>query len=388
MNRIFLSFVITSIFISCGSSDNNREDSQVPRPVQFTVVGQNVMTGSHSFTGLAKAEKEASLSFRVTGTVQQVYVKIGDRVKKGQLLATLDDTDYRISYNQSVANVQSAKAQIDNAKAQAENAKANYLNTESNYRRFEKLYETNSVSLSDFEQAKAAYLSAQASYQAAQSQVEAAMASDQSTQSMSRSASNQVGYTRLTAPFAGVVSAVNIEPNEVIAQGNPIIELKSENDPNLEVGVPENFIAQIKTDTEVEVKFNSLSDHLFQGKVIEIGYSSVGSTYPVVIRLNESDDRIRPGMPGNATFKFSEDIEKSGMLSVPPSSVGEDQDGNFVYILKKENEQYVCHRQQVEVGDLTNVGFVVNHGLAKGDMVASAGLNVLREGMVVTLYQE
>ncbi|MEL6988451.1 MAG: efflux RND transporter periplasmic adaptor subunit, partial [Bacteroidota bacterium] len=289
---------------------------------------------------------------------------------------------------QSLDNVESSKAQIENAKAQLESARANYIASKSNYERFEKLYETNSISLSDFEQAKSAYSSAEATFRAAETQVQAAQASKASTDGMAKSASNQINYTRLSAPYEGVITNIVVEQNEMVGQGSPIMVINSINNPDVEIGIPENAIAEIKPSQSVKVQFNSIHDKEFNGEVYEIGYSSAGSTYPVTIRLKESDDRIRPGMPASATFSFLDHHDADNAILVPPSAVGEDGNGNFVYKVIANNEHYICKKQSVEVGELNDAGFEILSGLSDGDKVATAGLNVLSDGLEVSLYEQ
>ena len=375
-------------FMACNNSEEEKTTTSTVRPVKFISVGNSNLKGQHSYTGLAKAQQQARLSFKVGGTINRIPVKVGDQVKRGQVLAILDATDYQISYTQSLANVQNAKAQIESAQAQVESAKTNYLTAQSNYQRFEKLYETNSISLSDFEQAKSSYQSAEAAYKAAQTQVTAAEASKNSSESMAKSASNQVNYTKITAPFSGIITAINVEANEVVGQGNPILEINSVGNPDIEIGVPENTISEIKNNQKVTVQFNSIGSQKFQGIVHEIGYSSSGTTYPVTIRLTDSDPRIRPGMPASATFTHAGNHGVDNALLVPASAVGEDGNGNFVYIIQSNNEQHFCKKQSVKVGSLNDAGFEIVSGLNNGDKVASAGLNVLREGMEVSLFQQ
>ncbi len=379
---------ILLFFIACNTTEEEAVTTQSVRPVKYIQVADRAIKGEHTYTGLAKAQEEASLSFKVGGTINKIAVKVGDRVRKGQILASLDATDYQVSYTQSLANVQSSKAQIESAQAQMESAKANYITAQSNYRRFEKLYENNSISLSDFEQAKSSYQGAEASYKAAQTQVEAAKAGKKSSDSMAKSASNQVSYTIITAPFAGIITRINVEPNEVVGQGNPVIEINSVGNPDVEIGVPENAIAEIKNGQKVMVLFNSLHHQNFNGVVHEIGYSSAGTTYPVTIRLTDGDDRIRPGMPASATFSFMDHHSVESALLVPPSAVGEDGKGNFVYVIQNAGDNFICKKQMVQVGKLSDAGFEVLSGLKNGDKVASAGLNVLSDGMQVSLYQK
>ncbi len=389
MNKYIICMALICLsLVACNRGAEEAAVLQTLRPVKYVTVGSSSLTGMHNFTGLAKAQQVARLSFKVGGTINNIPVKVGDKVGKGQTLATLDATDYQVNYSQSLASVQSSKAQIESALAQQESAKANYITAQSNYKRFEKLYETNSISLSDFEQAKSAYLGAEASLKAAETQVEAARAGKKSSESVARSASNQVSYTKISAPFAGIITRINVEANEVVGQGSPVVEINSIGNPDVEIGVPENAISEIKNKQKVKVRFNSIHDQVFEGLVHEIGYSSSGTTYPVTIRLTDSDDHIRPGMPASATFEFRDHHAAKSALLVPPSAVGEDSQGNFVYMIAGASDSYTTKKQSIKVGQLSDAGFEVLSGLKSGDKVASAGLNMLRDGMQVSLYEK
>jgi len=387
--RIFIFFFAFSLFWGCGETEQQITTPSI-RPVKYVKLADSDQSHQHFYTGLSKARTESALSFRVGGTITKRFVEVGDRVKKGQLLATLDPTDYNINYNQSLASVKSSEAQIRTSEAQLESAKASYISAESNYKRFQNLYETNSVSLSDFEQAKANYEASKANYEAAKSQVVAAKAGANSCQSVALSAANQISYTRLTTPFAGIISAVQAEQNEAVGQGTPIMIINSDGNPKVEVGVPENMISQVRENAEVEVNFTSISNKTYKGIVTEVGYSPSGSTYPVTIELNNGDEKIRPGMPCDVRLDFHEEKKgKQSIMRIPSSAAGSDKDGSFVYVLTPSNDNiYQAKRTNVKLGELTDAGFEVLSGLSAGQYVAAAGLNNLRDGMEVRLFSD
>jgi len=92
---------ILILTVSCNSSKEEIATTKILRPVKYVKVANSTIEGQHSYTGLAKAQQEASLSFKVGGTINRIPVKVGDRVRKGQLLASLDAADYQVSYTQS-----------------------------------------------------------------------------------------------------------------------------------------------------------------------------------------------------------------------------------------------------------------------------------------------
>ena len=197
MRRLLLP-IILMLLTACGGNEDVQENTEPTlRPVRYQQIGFSQDQAQHTYTGVAQADQLSKLSFRVAGTIRSIAVKLGDRVRRGQLIATIDPSDYSIQAEQATASEKGAVANLQSAETQL-------INARSNYNRIEKLYENNSVPLSDFEQAKSAYESAQSSYEAAQTQVTSA-------EKQSQSARNQVSYTRLTAPFDGVITAINVE---------------------------------------------------------------------------------------------------------------------------------------------------------------------------------
>ncbi|MEM7102072.1 MAG: efflux RND transporter periplasmic adaptor subunit [Bacteroidota bacterium] len=369
----FLMFICLLILPSCKKKVEKVEE--VFRPVRY---GEVVLTGggeTHTFSGTAQSSKEAKLSFRVAGTIRSLNVNVGDRVRKGQQIASLDASDYTIQYDQSLAQQKSTETQIKSAQSQL-------LTTKSTYERVEKLYENNSVPLSEFESAKAAY-------EAAQSQYDAAVAQATASEKQVQASRNQVNYARLTAPFSGVITMIDVEENEIVGSGTPIALLTSEQKPEVSLGVPEIFIGQITQGQDVEVRFSVLTDQVFEGEISEVGFSSGStSTYPITVQLKNANNAIRPGMAANVTFTTTEK-KPTGQetLIAPVKAVGDGPEGNFVFLLEKSERAdiYTVKRQNVSIGTLTPSGFEIKEGLSKGDLVATAGHRTLLNGMEVRL---
>ncbi len=367
--------LITLLTASC-SEEKKAEIVESIRPVKYGTIQMSGDALKESFSGTAQSSKESKMSFKVSGTISQLNVKIGDIVRKGQLIARIDQTDYSVQYQQSVANLKSVETSIKSANTQLVNAKATY-------ERVEKLYENNSVSISEFEQAKSAYETAKASHTAAQAQANA-------SEKQVESAQNQVKYSNLLAPFSGVVSSVEVEENELIGSGQPVATISTVENPEILVGMPEIFISKVKKGQTVDIKFSSLTNASFTGRVNEVGFSSLGgSTYPVTVRINQPTPDIRPGMAAEVSFDFSggKGKVKSEMIA-PVAAVGEDSNGHFVFTLVKEDQHYKVAKKTIQLGNLNSAGFEVKSGLADGDLVATAGLSTLLDGMKVRLIDQ
>ena len=110
-------------------------------------------------------------------------------------------------------------------------------------------------------------------------------------------------------------------------------------------------------------------------------------TSPVVLKLVDASEQVRPGMSVEVAFTFGS-AEEASTLSVPVSAVGQDQDGTFVYVLKQQNAGlYRAVKSTIQTGALTDNGYEILSGLREGEFVATAGLRSLFDGMEVRLLR-
>ena len=371
---IFFSLFLEVLIAGCGSEAE--EPEEIIRPVRYSRVTTTGNEQTRTFTGVALTSQETRLSFQVGGRIQTLKVNVGDKIRRGQSLATLDDSDLQLQYKQAVAQQKSTEANLKSAESQL-------LTTRAAFERVEKLYENNSVSLSEYEQTKGQYEAALAQYDAGKSQVSTA----QSQTNVSR---NQLRYTRLSAPFNGVITEVLAEKNELISSGNPVVVISAEDRPEVQVGVPESFISRISKGQQVFIDFSAIPSINFTGVVSEVSFSTgSAATYPVVITLSDPSDEIRPGMAANVRFDFQKNtdtIEGNNEPIVPANAVGEDSNGQFVFVISLNDQEVgTVKKRTIKIGQLLPDGFEVTEGLSDGELVATAGLSMLLDGMKVKL---
>jgi len=357
MKKISIMFMLVAV--ACTSK--MEAPKEILKPVKFQTTEMAGGSFGRTFSGSAKAGVETKLSFRVAGIIRHVNAKVGQKVNKGDLIATLDPSDYQLSYEEADASVKNADAQEKKAK--------------SNYERVSILYENKNTSLAEYEAEKAEF--------------ESARANQKVMKQRRKQAESQVSYTRLYAPVSGIVNNVYIEENENVTIGGHLVTISSGDDLEVLVGIPEAFISHIQQNQQVNIRFSSLTNQEFKGAVSEISYalSSETAIYPVTVILENTPSVIRPGMAADVTFNF-EDDHAQPVLMVSPSAVGEDQNGNFVFVLEQSlDETYIARKRMVEIGALSVGGFEIQSGLKENELVATAGLQTLLDGMKVTLYQ-
>ncbi|MFT7612673.1 MAG: multidrug efflux system membrane fusion protein [Parvicellaceae bacterium] len=347
------------LIMACSSKEQKKKE--VIRPVMYQKVVPGGGLQTRTFSGTAKSGTETKLSFKVSGNIQSLKVKVGQEVYRNQLIATIDNSDLQLQYEQNDASVKNANAQEKQAK--------------SNYERVRSLYENGNTSLSDYESATATYQSAKANESSAKKSRKLARA--------------QLEYSKLYAPVKGKIATVDAEVNENVSSGQQIVVLSSEGDLEVNLGLPESFISNVNVLDEVEVTFSSLTDKVFKGVVSEVSFaiSSQTSTYPVVVKIEGDTKSVRPGMAASVTLNVNNGASQTDQLVVPGQAVGEDEEGNFVFALETIDDYYLVKRRSVKVGQLNTSGFEILEGLEEGELVATAGLQTLLDGMKVRLFE-
>jgi len=327
------------------------------RPVLTETVQVSTIRPPLYFSGFSKPEKEINVSFRVGGLIEKFPVIVGQKLHVGELIAELDEKDF-------ILELQNREAAYEAALAEARKSKAQY-------RRIKTLYESESASRDELDRARAAH-------EAAKAQVERATAEK-------GLAEKSLSYTRVFAESSYCeVATKDAEINENVEAGQTIATLNCGTHYEVEVAIPENEISNISEGQQVDVVFNAIADQAFAGTVTEVGVSAAaGTAFPVIVRLNKANDRIRSGMAAKIIL-YDAQTEPVPTIIVPLEAVGEDKDGNYVYLFESSGDGYgYAMRQPVTIGELRPTGFTIEKGLKEGDEVIIAGLRYLSDGKKV-----
>lgn len=343
------------IVVAAGCAKETPSVQKKPRPVRFDIVGSGGVDDARAFSATIQSRDATPISFRVGGTLARLPVKMGDTVKKGQLIAELDASDYKVALAQAQANWQNAKTQVDVAS--------------SAFRRVETLYEAGSSSLSDYENARGQLKSARAQLSASGQAV--------------KQAKNQIEYCRLVAPFDGVVESVAVKNGEQVGAARAVAVVSRGGEIEVNVGVPEGVVARIKVGTAATVQVAALGGDALAGKVREVGFATAASTYPVRIELADPPATLRPGMAATAEFELG---TRKAALTIPVTAVGNEEKSSYVFFLEPAGgDVFTARKRPVDVGELIGNRFEVKKGVVAGDKIATAGLSKLVDGMQVRL---
>ena len=298
------------VFNSCGSEDKKVVTDNAPAiSVKVNKVQLNANNSFLSVSGKIQATNSADLSTRMMGYVKKVHVNVGDKVKKGQLLVSLNNAD-----------LQAKKAQVDAGIVQAQTA---FKNAEKNYNRFKNLFESNSVTQKEMDDMTANYQMAKAGLESAKQ--------------MKNEINAQFAYSNITAPFNGVITSKNVENGDMANPGMPLLSMETPKEFEVMAMVPETEISQIKTGTSVNVLVKSI-DKTIKGKVTEVSTSAknTGGQYLVKVDLEKTDANILSGMFTTVQFPVSRNI-KSAMVLIPTDAIVKNGQLSGVYTVSQSN---------------------------------------------------
>ena len=354
---------LLSIALLSGCAEEVEEQEAPLRPVRFIEAVQSGTAQQLTFAGTSHAGLESRLSFKVSGTLKRKKIKVGDQVKKGQLLLALDPQDYQVSLQQAQANLNSAKAAQRNAEA--------------NYDRTRLLYENNNASATDLDAARANSDSAKANVVSSTQQV--------------ANARNQLKYTELRAPDDCAVATVDVRENENVNPAQQVAQLNCGKEPKVQFTVPEVYISQVQAGDLATVTFDAVPNNSYEARITEVGVAaSAGAAFPMTVKLVKQDSTIRAGMAASVRLNLAERDADEKVIYVPSNAVAADQNGRFVWIVLDSGEAGVgkIARRDVEVGKLTARGMELLSGVETGDKVVIAGTDFMSEGLRVKMPVE
>jgi RND family efflux transporter MFP subunit len=333
---IFFVGIALSVWGSSSNSDNQNNDTKVQiEKVKPTDVSQEL-----AYSGTIEESETIPLSFSSLGTVSKVFVSEGAFVKKGQLLATLDNTTYQNTYAMTHA-----------AEQQAEDA----------YNRLTPMHKNGN--LPDVK-----YVEVETGLQ----QAKAAAAISKKS----------LDDCNLYATTDGFVGKCSINPGMAALPNFASITIVKINKVFARVAVAENEIALIQKGQKATITVGALGSATYKGVVEEIGLVAdpIARSYKIKIGIKNKDLRMKPGMICSAT------IESPGAvhgMAVPSSSVMVDELGkNFVYVVSSQNKAI---RKYIVTGQLLNSGIEVLEGLQINDAVVVAGQHKLIDSASVQI---
>jgi membrane fusion protein, multidrug efflux system len=289
------------------------------------------------------------------GQVRAVYVKKGDRVRRGQVLLKLDDAIIR-------QNVAAARQSMEATKTQLALAR-------SLYQRQKNLWEQNIGTEVQVLQAKTNMEALENNLKTQQENVKAAI--------------EQLNTTTVVSNVDGVADEVNIHVGETFT-GAPMNGIKVVNNSKLKVvtDIPENYIAKVNKGTPVVVTVPDINK-TFNSTISVISQSISATTRGFIAEVKiPADKDLKPNLV--ATVKI-QDYAVSNTIVIPVNTLQNDEKGKFVIVAVKEGQKLTARKRYLEVGELYNDSLEVRSGLRAGDVIVSEGYQSLYDGQAITV---
>lgn len=333
-------------------------------------------------SGYIVAQRQATVSSKVTGKVQELLVEEGQAVKQGQVLARIDDSNARAALRLAQAQLDAARATLAQANAQSKDAARQAA-------RNKELVDKGFVGQSVYDSAQANADAQAAAVEAAQGNVEVAQRNIHVYQ-------QQLDDTIVHAPFDGVITVKNAQQGEMISPLSAggagtrtgIGTLVDMNSLEVEVDVNENFIGRVQPGQPVTAKLNAYPDWDIPCKVIAVIPTADRSKATVKVRIgiDKKDPRILPDMGVRVSFltdTANKPAEAPKGLLVPEAAVQLNGDTGVLFVIKDDK----LERRAVRIGGKGDDGLHVLSGLSAGESVAVGDLSKFSDGAKVRIAE-
>jgi len=375
-----------ALFTACGGSASHPKAASQPLPDGRGSVSVHVVTvrsqpwpDMYEATGTVRARTATVLASKVMAYVRQVAVQVGDRVREGQLLITLESQDLDANVRRAEAAEAEVKSAIPEAESGIAGAKANLDLAESTFHRMEDLAFKKSISNQEFDEASARLKAAQAAYEMARAkrtQLDFKLAQAEQEINAVRIMRD---YTRIAAPFSGVVTAKSVEPGNLAEPGAPLLTVERENAYRLEASVEESRLPLVKAGQTVEIELEALNRRL-TARVSEIVPAVDAASRANIVKIDLPEvANLRSGMFGRAWFPMG----SRGVLAIPKAALVERGQLESVYVV----EDGLARTRLVTTGKRGPDVVEVLSGLSAGENVVSPAPAALADGARVEVRQ-
>ena len=348
-SRIVVALIATAV----ASCDKPVPPTPQARPVRAIEVERPAEGETVSLTGHVRAKDQANLAFRLDGRMIERPVNVGNVLKAGQVVPKLDPTIQQNAVNSAQANLASLEAVLTQARL--------------TFGRQQQLIKNGWTSVANFDEARQKLETTQGLVDAAQAQV--------------RTAQEQLSYTVLSADAPGVVTAKGAEPGEVVHAGQMIVQVARQGGRDAVFDVPEHLIRTGPRDPLVQIALTNDPTVRATGRVREVAPQADATTRTFQFKVSITDPP--QGMELGSTVTGSIKLSAPPGVEIPASALTEANGNPAVWVVDPQSQ--TVSLRSVDVSRYDPATVVISQGLETGEVVVSAGVQVLRPGQKVRL---
>ena len=348
------------------------DTSKAPIPVQTVTAQMRDIPFLYTATGAVHAYTESQLASQTMARVLSVKVHVGDRVAAGQVLISLDAQESEAGYHKAEAGRAESQSSIAEADSAVAQAKANLDLANVTSERMTDLFAKRSISKQEMDETRAKLKNAQASYDMARARREQLNNRIAQNDATLQEAQTTRGYALIRAPFAGTVTARNIEPGAMAVPGAPLLTIEAGNGYRLHADVEESHLAQIHLNQSVNVFVDALQREI-SGRVAEISPSSDANSHSYTVKINlPINSALHAGQFGHASFVTG----NKQAITVPSSSVTENGQLQSVMV----NDHGAARIRLVTLGEKRDDQIEVLSGLQLDERIINPAPSGLADG--------
>jgi len=357
---------------ACGSNGRHpAEPGPLVTGVQTETVHLESVPQAYQAAGTIHSANTAILAAQLGGTVREIRVNAGDRVKRGQLLAVLDDRSAQAQMQGAEAGVNEAVQGEAEVEQRLKAATADRQFAEATFNRYKALLAKNSLSRQEFDGAEARYQAALANERSMEAKKQQVLARQQQARSQQDSARTYLSFSRIDSPLDGVVTAKSVDAGTVVMPGTPVLTVEETTRYRLEASLPEEYLPSAKTGASVSI---STEHGQFEGRVAEVVPAADVTSHTFLVKIDLPHDcNCRSGEYGQASFPIGE----AKRLAVPSSAVLDHGELQGIFVVGADgNVEYRLVKTGITFGNRVEI----LSGLAAGEKVAISQIDRLRDG--------
>jgi multidrug efflux pump subunit AcrA (membrane-fusion protein) len=390
-----------------GCPQSKKGGQEEPKAVSVARAVRSSLAVTLEYPARIRARQEIVVSSKVPGRVETVKADVGQRVAQGEVLFTLESTDYETQSRQAQAALGSAQAnltrtsdsslssQVIQAQAAVKQAQIQYDDANDLFGRTQKLFNQGSVSRQQLDSVKSKLDSAGIQLDTAKQNLNliqdkggpqsTGVATTQVDQAQAAAdlAESQLSNAIIRSPLAGVVAARNVDPGELVGSGVPAFVVIDVGSVTAETSVEEGLVRTIRVGQQVPVAIDAAGIAKVLGTVQSVSPAADARTqaYTVKIRIDNPGDAVRPGMFARITFPVD---TRRNVLTVPNTAVVTETGISYVYAVVRTQGASVVKKIPVISGLSDETVTEITSGIDEGAVVITEGQSFLTDGQAVT----
>ena len=388
------------LHVGCSKSQTGSVlgDAAHPTPVHFYTVAEETARRRIQAVGSLFPLEESALSSQVDGRVADVLADVGDTVKEGQPLITLDPQELQFEVDRQRGLVTQVRAQLgiglndppptDPKKiASVQRAEADLFDADHKYARAQQMYKDNLISQQQLDEAASRFQSTKATYNVALQEVDRLKALLISSEASEKLAQKKLGDATIRSPFPGSVKTRSVHPGEYVRVQSPVMVVVRTDRLRVRLAVPERWAGWVRNGALVDLHVEAFPSETFQGKISRINpaVAQDSRTFEAEALLGNLDGRLKPGFFVQASIP-SEKEEKT--IFLPERAVNYRYGVYKVFLLNGNRVSEKQIRPAGQTEDERGRRFEVAEGLKPGDRVAVAISGDLHDGATVQEQSE